>query len=205
MRHKPEHNKYFGRLLIALLALVTLGSGMAWAGETYRIDTAHSAVGFKVRHLFSHTSGRFTDFSGKLVYDAEKPVNSSIELMINAASIDTDNDTRDNHLRSNDFLHIEAHPQITFKSTRIAETGKPNHFDVTGDLTIRGVTRAVTVAVEILGFGEFPGMGHRGGFNASTTINRQDFGVKWNKLLDAGGTLLGNDVHIDCPIEVVRQ
>jgi len=182
-----------------------LGVGIAGAAETFTIDSVHSSVGFKIRHLFSHVSGRFSDFDGTLKYDAEQPEKSSIELVIQAESIDTDNQRRDDHLRSEDFFHVAEHPTITFKSTKIVPGEKPNRYRVTGDFTMRGVTKPVTIDVEMLGFAEIPGMGYRGGFDASTTLDRKDYGVEWNKVLDTGGAILGDEVAIDCSIQVVRS
>ncbi|MFH1145255.1 MAG: YceI family protein [Candidatus Eisenbacteria bacterium] len=170
---------------------------------TYTIDSAHSGFRFSVRHIFSPVPGHFSDFAGTLSYNAAQPESSRIELTIQTASIDTGNDRRDQHLRSGDFFDAETHPVITFKSTRIEPAKEKSHYRVHGDLSLRGVTRPVIVEVEVLGFANVPGMGHRGGFLAKTTINRQDFGVKWNKTLDTGGMLLGDDVSIECPIEVV--
>lgn len=196
------NHRRLGARIGALLLLAVCSAG---AGERFDIDAVHSAIGFKVRHFFSPTAGRFTEFSGTLDYDAAHPEQSSIELLIQAASIDTDNDRRDAHLRSDDFLATETYPTITFRSTKIEATDAPNHFRVIGDFTLRGITRPVTVEVEILGFGEISGMGTRGGFLAKTTINRQDFGVRWNKILDRGGTMLGDEVQIECPIEVIKS
>jgi polyisoprenoid-binding protein YceI len=188
----------------ALLALAVFTGPAAAALETYNIDASHSSPTFKIRHLFSQVSGRFSDFAGVLQVDPAKPENSHIEITIQAASINTDNQRRDDHLRSADFFNVEKFPVITFKSTKIEPGGAPNRYLVTGDFTLLGVTRPVTVTVDALGFADFPGMGYRGGFAATTTINRKDFGMQWNKLLDAGGTMLGEDVQIDFPIEVVR-
>jgi polyisoprenoid-binding protein YceI len=191
-------------LLLALAVMPILAALPVRALDTYDIDPAHSNAGFKARHLFGQVPGRFTDFSGVLQYDPATPQNSTIEITIQAKSISTDNEMRDNHLRSADFFDVATYPTITFKSTQIAPGADQTHFNVTGNLTIRGVTKPVIVAVEVLGFGDTP-MGYRGGFSATTTINRQDFGVKWNKILDTGGTLLGDQVQIDFPLEVVKR
>jgi polyisoprenoid-binding protein YceI len=188
----------------AALWMIAATALPALALETYQIDSVHSSPGFKIRHLFSHTTGRFTDFSGTLQYDAEHPERSRIEITIQTASIDTDNERRDEHLRSADFFDVATHPTITFRSTRIDPTGEANRYRVTGDFTLLGVTRPILVDVELLGLAEVPGMGARGGFSATTTIDRKAFGMQWNKILDAGGTVLGNDVTIDFPIEIVR-
>jgi polyisoprenoid-binding protein YceI len=191
--------------MVALFALAVLCLPAQAALETFQIDPAHSSAGFKVRHLFTQVGGRFKDVAGMLAYDAAKPENSHIEITIQTASISTDNDLRDNHLRSADFFNVAQYPTITFKSTMIMPTDQPGRYQVTGDFTMLGVTRPVVVTVDLIGFGEAPRMGYRGGFAATTTINRQDFGLKWNQVLDTGGTLIGDQVQIDFPIEVVRQ
>jgi polyisoprenoid-binding protein YceI len=184
-----------------LLTLLPLQAG---AMDTYDIDAVHSTAGFMVKHFFSMVHGRFSDFSGVLQYDPQKPEASKVELTIQATSIDTDNERRDNHLRGGDFFDVQNFPTITFKSTKIAPAKEKNHFNVTGDLTIRGVTKSVVIDVELLGLGD-TGMGFRGGFNATTTINRLDYGVTWNKTLETGGLMLGNDVTIEFPVEVMKR
>ncbi|MBD3236831.1 MAG: polyisoprenoid-binding protein [Candidatus Eisenbacteria bacterium] len=185
--------------------LLTALVAAAAALETYEVDTTHSQVGFKIRHFFSKVPGRFTDFSGTLQYDPSVPTHSRITLTIQSASIDTDNDRRDNHLRSDDFFNVEEFPTITFVSKQITARQEPDRYDVVGDLTIRDVTREVVVGVEMLGLAEIPGMGKRGGFEARTTIDRTDYGVSWNRLIEAGGAMLGDEVEIEVSLEVVRQ
>ncbi|MBM3317401.1 MAG: YceI family protein [Candidatus Eisenbacteria bacterium] len=200
-----------GRALLGGFALALACAGPSVPAETpadpevFQIDVAHSSAGFKVRHLFNQTTGRFTDFTGALQYDPARPENSSIEITIRAASIDTANENRDNHLRGSDFFDVEKHPTIVFRSTKIEPTDQENRYRVTGDFTMLGVTRPIVVTVDALGFADLPGMGYRGGFSATATINRKDFGMQWNKLLDAGGTLLGDDVQVEFPLQVVRQ
>jgi polyisoprenoid-binding protein YceI len=188
--------------LAALLAALSVTGARAL--DTYDIDPVHSNAGFKVRHLFGIVPGRFTQVAGALQYDAAKPELSSVELTIQTASIDTDNEKRDGHLRSADFFDAATYPTITFKSTKIAPGEGKDHYLVTGDLTLHGVTKPVTVAVEMLGFGE-TAMGMRGGFDATATINRLDFGVNWNKVFDNGGKMLGDEVKIDFPVEVAKR
>jgi len=189
-----------------LLAALLLGGLALPAGalEVYDFDVAHSGPSFAVKHLFTMVHGRFSDFKGVLQYDPQKPEASTVEVTIQAASISTENDRRDAHLRSGDFFDTEKFPTITFKSTKIEPAKERNHFNVTGDLTIRGVTKPVVLDVEALGFGNTD-MGFRGGFNVTATINRLDYGVSWNKTLETGGLLLGNDVKIDFPVAVVRR
>jgi polyisoprenoid-binding protein YceI len=203
-----SHRMPFPGRELRVAALLALVAAFAVTGvrafDTFDLDPAHSNAGFSVRHLFGMVPGRFTQVAGTVEYDAAKPELSNVSLTIQAASISTDNDKRDAHLRSADFLDATTYPTIAFKSTKIAPGEGKDHYLVTGDLTLRGVTKPVTIAVEMLGFGDTP-MGVRGGFAATTTINRLDYGVSWNKALDNGGTLLGNDVRIDFPVEIVKR
>jgi polyisoprenoid-binding protein YceI len=200
MNHRARSVRAFA-LAVLLAILATTG---ARALDTYDIDPVHSNAGFKVRHFFGMVPGRFTQVAGVLQYDAAKPELSSVEITIQTASIDTDNDKRDAHLRSADFFDAATYPTITFKSTKIAPGEGKDHYLVTGDLTLHGVTKPVMVAVEMLGFGDTP-MGMRGGFDATATINRLDFGVNWNKALDNGGKMLGDQVQIEFPVEVAKR
>ncbi|MBD3334349.1 MAG: polyisoprenoid-binding protein [Candidatus Eisenbacteria bacterium] len=192
-----------------LTAIVLAGSLGAFGGaraqvETYDIDAVHSGVHFKVRHFFTKTPGEFNDFSGVLQWNPEDPTQSKVEVKIDAASIDTDNEKRDNHLRSDDFLYVEKYPEITFTSTSVKSVGE-NRYEVAGDLTIRGITKPVILDVEQLGFGPDNWGGYRGGFSATTTIDRTDYDVTWNQVVEAGGVMLGDDVEIELEMEVVRR
>ena len=193
-------------LLLALVALSSLGltPAASAAPEVFQIDKNHSMAGFKVRHLFTQVTGRFDDLSGTVTWDEAEPTKSSVELTIQAASINTSHEGRDEHLRSADFFDAVKYPTLTFKSTKIEKTDKANMFKVHGDLTMRGVTKPVVIDLEVLGFGDVSG-GRVAGFNATTKINRQDFGITWNKTLDAGGTMLSDEVTIDFPIEAKRK
>jgi polyisoprenoid-binding protein YceI len=188
-------------LTLALAGLAAPPPALAGA-ETYAIDPHHTQVAFKIRHFFSKVQGRFNTFEGTIVLDRADLAKGSVSFSIDAASIDTNAPDRDNHLRSADFFDVEKSPKITFKSTRVKQVAK-DKLQVEGNLTIRGVTRPVTLDVDVLGFG--PGAGFRGGFEARTTINRADYGVSWNKALEGGGTVLGNDVEIAINVEAVRQ
>lgn len=191
-------------LKIALASVVLLGAGLwstgpavtAQAAEVFQVDPVHSAVEFKVRHLLSKAGGNFDEFSGTLHYDAQNPAQSRVEFTIQAASIDTDNEKRDQHLRSADFFNAEKYPTITFKSTKIEPAGKEGYYKVTGDFTMHGVTKSIVVDAEVLGFAE-TGMGMRGGVDVETTIDRKEFGIVWNQTMDKGGVVLGDDVEID--------
>jgi polyisoprenoid-binding protein YceI len=193
------------RLPVALaLTLVSLASAASAAPLTFDIDKPHSQVGFSVRHFFSKVPGQFKEFSGTIVMDPSAPAASSVEVTIQAASIFTDNDGRDKHLRSPDFFGADSFPTLTFKSTKVAPAGK-DKYKVTGDLTMHGVTKPVELEVEFLGMGEVgvggQNWGTKAGFDATATLNRRDFGINWNKTLDAGGVMLGVDVAIILHIE----
>lgn len=197
--------------LKSLFLVVTLASALgilsatpARAADTYTVDPNHSEVAFQIRHLVSKVRGRFKSFQGTIQVDAAKPEASSVEFSIQTASIDTDVADRDKHLKSPDFFDAEKLPSITFKSTKVAPAGK-DRYDVTGTFTLHGVTKTITLPVSLLGFVKDPWGGERGGFEISTTLNRKDYGISWNKVLDAGGTILGDDVAISINLEVVKK
>jgi polyisoprenoid-binding protein YceI len=171
------------------------------APGTYTLDPAHTMVEFVVRHLgLAKVRGRFSDVSGDVVID-EDITRSSVEVIIGAASIDTRDKDRDAHLRSPDFLDVEQSPQMTFRSTAVS--GEGDEWTVTGDLTIRDVTRPVTLVVDFDGGAKDPWGGTRIGFSAHTEINREDFGLTWNQPLETGGWLVGKQVKIEISAEAV--
>ena len=188
--------------ILTALVLV-LGFGTVAAQGTYGIDTAHSSVGFKVRHLVSKVSGGFNDFDGTIVADFGNLDASSVEFTIQATSIDTKNEKRDGHLRSADFFDVEKFPEITFKSSKITKIDGDS-YAVVGSLTMHGVSKEITLTVDFLG--EMTAMGGtRAGYELTTTLNRKDFEVSWNRALDAGGFVLGDDVEIDINLEVIKR
>ncbi len=173
-------------------------------GSTWAIDPAHTTIEFAVKHLMISTvRGRFGDLSGTIQLDDERPEHSSIAVTINVASIDTRQEDRDAHLRSADFFDVEHFPVMQFRSTRIERTG--DAFRVEGDLTIRGVTRPVTLSVTEEGRAKDPWGGSRVGYSASTRINRRDFGLTWNQALETGGFVVGDEVKISADVELVRE
>jgi len=190
--------------LLFVSALALVASPAEAAPETYSIDPAHSAVGFSIRHLFSKVPGHFTKFEGKIALDKDDWSKSSVQVTIDAASIDTNEPKRDQHLRSADFFDAAKQPKITFQSTAVKQAAA-NKLQVMGNLTIKGVTKPVTLDVDVLGFG--PGYGGvvRGGFEARTKINRQDFGVAWNDVIEGGGAVLGDDVDIHINVEAAKE
>jgi len=170
---------------------------------TYSIDNAHSDVSFSVRHMvFAKVRGHFTKWSANLALDTSNPTNSSVDVEIDASSIDTREAQRDGHLKSPDFLDVGKYPTITFKSRRVEGAG-PKKYKAVGDLTIHGVTREVSLDVEELGGGKDPWGNQRMLFSAKTSIDRTDFGLKWNQALEAGGLLVGERVDIEVDVETV--
>jgi len=186
-------------LVVALALTLALALAVPAKADTWNVDAVHSHVGFSVRHLLTPVPGSFGDFTGTIVYDEANPPSSTVEFSIQTVSIDTNNERRDNHLRSADFFDAENHPTLSFKSKKVAPLGE-NSLAVTGDLTIRGVTKEVTVPVEVLGV-----MGDKAGFQTEFEIDRKEYGVVWNRSLDQGGTVLGEDVKILLTIEADRE
>lgn len=194
--------KRFTSIFAALAFAAVAFAGIAAADPvTLQIDRAHSDVGFDVRHFFNKVHGKFTDYDGTIVYDPKTLTASSVTVTIRDSSINTNNDRRDTHLRTQDFFWVEKYPTITFKSTKVLPGKDDKHFQVVGDLTIRGVTKTVTLDTEFLGMASaaIGGMdfGTQAGFLATVTIpDRKEYGLIWNKTLDQGGTMLGDDVAI---------
>ena len=188
-------------LTISALALAVAAATAA--PVAYKIDKGHSEVGFKVRHFFSKTPGRFNDFGGTIMLDEKNPAASSVDVTIQTASINTGNERRDTHLRTDDFFSVEKFPVMTFKSTKITPV-EGSKYKVDGDLTLRGVTKPVTLDAELVGMGSLGQMGSRAGFQATTSVNRKDYGVLWNKTLDNGGTMLDDIVYISLDVEAIK-
>jgi len=174
-----------------------------YVAGSWTIDPLHSEVGFSVRHMMvSKVRGKFTKFSGKFV-TAENPLGSSVNAEIDLSSIETGAEQRDAHLRSPDFFDTENHPVMTYRSTGIRAEG--DDYVVDGELTLKGVTRQVPLALEVNGFGPDAYGGTRAGFTATAEINRQDFGVNWNAALEGGGVVVSDKVNIQLEIEAVLQ
>ena len=188
--------------------LLTLAAGLlaipAAAQDVWTVDKAHSEVGFQIRHFVAKVRGRFTDFTGSITANAAKPDASSVEFTIKTTSIDTANEGRDKHLRSADFFDVEKFPEITFKSSKVKPTGK-DKYDVTGTLTMHGVAKEVTLPVSFGGTMTTKDRegkeSLKGGFETEITLNRKDYGIVWNRVLDSGGAMLGDDVSVQIQIE----
>ncbi len=191
------------RVALAVLAIASASVASA-APVTYAVDPGHSEVGFDVKHFFSKVHGNFKEFSGTIVFDEADPKNIKVDASAKTASIFTNNERRDGHLRGPDFFAADSFPTINFKSTSVKADGK-GKYKVTGDFTLRGVTKSVTFDGEFLGAGAVAvgghSMGTKAGFTATTVINRKDYGVSWNKTLDQGGMMLGDEVTITLAIE----
>ena len=172
--------------------------------KTFVIDKAHSEAVFQVRHLITKVRGRFVDFEGTIEFDKDRPDVSSVKVTIDAASIDTSEPDRDKHLRSDDFFGVETHPTLTFKSTRVVKKSATS-FDVVGSLSIHGITKEIALPVTYLGVAKDPWGKERAGFEAELTINRKDFGLAWNAVLETGGFLVGDDVKISLSVQAVAQ
>jgi polyisoprenoid-binding protein YceI len=172
---------------------------------TYTLDPTHSRIGFAARHaMVTKVRGAFNEFEGTAVLDGDNLANSTATLTIKAASIDSRNAQRDEHLRGNDFLAMETYPEITFVSTAVRQTGETS-FEVTGDLTIKGVTNLVTVPFEYEGAATDPFGNLRVGFEGSTTISRKDYGITWNAALETGGVLVSDKIELEFEISAVKK
>ncbi|GAA1022324.1 MULTISPECIES: YceI family protein [Amycolatopsis] len=172
---------------------------------TYTIDGSHSRIGFVARHaMVTKVRGSFNEFEGSFTLDGENPANSSATITIQSKSVDTRNADRDGHLRNNDFLSCDEFPTISFTSTGITQTGEDT-FDVTGDLTIKDVTKSVTVPFEFGGSAKDPFGNDRVGFEGSTSINRSDYNVKFNAALETGGVLVSDKITLEFEISAIKN
>jgi polyisoprenoid-binding protein YceI len=189
-------------LSIAVVALGLLGVTSLSLAEprTFSIDRSHSEVGFDIRHFFNKVHGRFNDYTGKIVFDDKDLAASSVEVTIRDTSIYTGNDRRDSDLRGESFFWTEKYPLVTFKSTKVVPGADASHFKIEGDLTMRDVTKPVTLDVEFLGSGALAIEGHsvgtQAGWVATTRINRKEWGILWNKSVDQGGVMLDENVDL---------
>lgn len=168
--------------------------------RTFALDKSHSEVIFQVRHLVTKVRGRFSDFEGTIDYNADAPTSSSVTFHVHTASIDTNEPQRDTHLRSADFFEVEKYPAMTFTSRSI-ETAGPDAYIVHGDLTIRDITKTIALPVAFLGAAKDPWGNEKLGFEAEITLNRKDFGLTWNAVLETGGFLVGDQVKVSLSLQ----
>lgn len=187
------------------MTTATSTAKVALPSGTYTIDISHSLIGFVARHaMVTKVRGAFNEFAGGGLIDFENPSNSKVEITIQTASIDTRNADRDVHLRSNDFFDMAQFPEIKFVSTNVEQIDVEN-FNVTGDLTIKGVTKSVTINFEYTGTAVDPWQNTRIGFEGKTTINRTDWGVNFNAALEAGGVLVSEKIALEFEISAIRS
>jgi polyisoprenoid-binding protein YceI len=191
---------------LVLLVLLLIVSGTTSASEkSWKSDAAHSGISFSVSHMvISDVEGRFKEFEAMMRSSKDDFTDAIIEVTVKPNSIDTDNEKRDSHLRSADFFDSEKYPEATFHSISIKKTGK-DAYTIKGDLTIRGVTKPVELKAKLRGVAKDPWGGTRAGFKATTTINRTEWGLVWNKTLETGGLLVGEDVDLTINVEFVLE
>ena len=191
------------KTFLQILSLSLLLPALAAAEPAiYKVDADHSGVSFSIRHFVSNVSGRFRDFDGVIKYDKANPAASSVEFTAKAASIDTANNDRDEHLRSKDFFDVQKFPTLTFTSTKVVAKDA-NTLDVTGNLTMHGVTKPITIPVTLLGTVKTP-KGEKAGFETNFKLDRKEYGITWNNVLDSG-PVLGDEVKVNIEVEANRQ
>jgi polyisoprenoid-binding protein YceI len=190
---------------VLLAALTLAAANPTLAADTFVVDTAHSEIAFQVTHLgLSKVRGRFKEFEGQVQVDTATPAASSVQFTIKAASVDTDNEKRDADLKGGEgFFEVEKYPTITFKSTKVAPKGK-DAFDVTGEFTMHGVTKTLTLPVKAVGPITDPRGNTKYGFETEATLNRKDYGLVWNEVLDSGGLVVSDEVKISIQVEAAK-
>jgi polyisoprenoid-binding protein YceI len=192
--------KQLSFILVAILAIAITAQA-----DTWDFDKSHSTIGFTAQHmLISHVAGKFEDFSGQVMFDGKDLTKGSVEVNIDVNSINTDNDRRNNHLRSSDFFDIANYPTMTFKSTKITMVDD-KHFQMTGDLTIKGITKPVTLDCTLNGIITDPMGNTRAGFSATGMIHRHDFNIAWDNKLQDGSYIVGEDIDINLQIEITKE
>lgn len=198
---KTSINKILAGAFIA--SALTLANN-AFAAE-YTIDTSHSQVGFKVKHMMiSNVPGSFGKFEGTINFDEKKLKDAKVNVKIATDSINTNDAKRDDHLKSADFFDVKKYPEITFVSKSVTAAGKKK-YKVKGDLTMHGVTKEEVLNAEFNGTGTDPWGNKKAGFSATATLKRKDYGMTWNKALDGGGVIVGDEVHVDIQIEALAK
>lgn len=186
----------------ALVLAVAVASAGDATAKRYEVDTAHTSVNFRVRHLFTWVDGRFGAFDGAIEFDPDAPEKTTVRGSIDAASIDTNVEKRDTHLRSGDFFDVEKFPKVTFESTKVTDVdAAAKTAKLHGNLTIKDVTKPVVLDAKFLGEATDPWGNRKAGFSGQTTINRKDFGLNWNQALETGGVLVGEEIEIRIDVE----
>ncbi len=186
---------------VSCVSALVLGFAAAAHAADWRVDRSHTTVGFSVSHIFTSVQGRFDRFDGTIVFDPKSPESVVVRATVEAASINTNNAKRDKHLRSDDFFDVEKYPTLSFESTGGVTEMKDNRGKLAGKLTIHGVTKPVVFDVTFRGQGKDPWGNVRAGFAARVDINRKDYGLNWNEVLETGGLLVGEEVEIRIDVE----
>jgi polyisoprenoid-binding protein YceI len=190
---------------MGLVVLAAVGMAQVALGSTWQLDADHSAAEFSVKHMMvSNVKGQFSKVAGTVNLDEKSPSKSSVEATIDATTVDTRQAKRDAHLKSPDFFDVAKYPTISFKSTSVKKVGK-DHFQVAGNLTLHGVTRPVVLDTQVTASAKDPWGNTRRGLHATTKVNREDYGLKWNQALEAGGVLVGNEVSIAIDGEMIQK
>jgi polyisoprenoid-binding protein YceI len=192
------------RRLSVLILAGSLLAGPSAQAATYAVDKDHTTVGFKIRHVFSYVTGSFDQFEGTITYAPGQPASWAVEALAQAASVNTKNEKRDQHLRSAEFFNVDQFPVLSFKSTQVTEATATSA-KLHGLLSIHGVEKPVVFDLQVHGVGKDPWGNVRAGFTATTRINRKDFGLNWNQALETGGVLVGEEVDIILEIEGIKQ
>jgi polyisoprenoid-binding protein YceI len=186
---------------VSCIFALVLGFAAAAHAANWKVDRSHTTVGFSVSHIFTSVQGRFDRFDGTVVFDPEKPESAIVRATVEAASINTNHTKRDKHLRSDDFFDVEKYPTLSFESTGGVTDMQENRGKLAGNLTIHGVTKPVVFDVTFRGQGKDPWGNVRAGFAASLNIDRKDYGLNWNEVLETGGLLVGEEVEIRIDVE----
>jgi len=193
-------------LCLVAVAAASLLRPVASPAATLKIDPSHTNVTFRVRHLFTMVTGRFNKFEGRIVFDESKPLETRVDGTIDVASINTDNEKRDEHLRSADFFDVDRFPKITFSTSKVTDVDYTKKTaKLHGSIIMHGVERNVVLEAAFLGMGKDPWGNQRAGFRCSTTVDRKDFGLNWNKTLETGGVLVGDEVEIEIDVEAIVE
>lgn len=192
------------RKTLMLILTISMFAG-ALPGATWEFDKSHSTVGFKVKHMvIANVKGQFNSYDGSIEFDGKDFSTAAVQVTVDVASIDTQNEDRDKHLRSSDFFLADSFPKMTFKSKKVVP-GTGNEFKIVGDLTLRGVTKEVTLDAEFNGTIDDPWGNTRAGFSATAKIDRQDFGLAFNKVLETGGLVVSDEVKIEIEVEAIKS
>jgi polyisoprenoid-binding protein YceI len=192
------------KLFYQILLFSFLITGLLFGVDNYEFDKAHTNIGFSVKHMvITNVKGKFKDYSGTIILDENNWSNSSIDVTIKTASIDTDNERRDEHLRSSDFFLVNEYPDITFKSNSIQKVGE--NYLAKGVLTMRGVSKKIDLPFKIIGKVKNSRGNTKLGVESELVINRQDFGVSWNRTLDSGGLVVSDEVKIELDIQLLKK